>query len=223
MASLGVRRFVDLIGRIGPAAAARRDQPLEGGRPRSHAAARAGAQAARSRPRSTARRSRITGSNLALDNRLIALAKKSIQQRKKTREELPIVEHEPHGRRDAEPRGREEVGRRRAALRHRALQVHGHGRPELRRVPREGHHARARRRQQRLRRQGLVGRAAHHLSAEGRARSRPRTTSSSATSRCTARRAAARSSAAARPSGSACATAARRPSSKASATMAAST
>ena len=46
----------------GPAATARRDQPLEGRRPRPHAAARAGRQAARRTSRSTARRSRITAS-----------------------------------------------------------------------------------------------------------------------------------------------------------------
>ena len=67
----------------------------------------------------------------------------------------------------------------------------------------------ARRRRERLLRQGALGRQARRLSADDRRRSRPRRTSSSATSRSTARRAARRTSAAWRASGSPSATAAR--------------
>ena len=195
------------------------------GRPTASTSRRCSRRPTSRTPTSTsiARRSRTTAwiSRSTID--LIALAKKSIQAAQEDARRARSSQHEPHGRHDAEPRGRQEVGRRRAARRHDPLQVHGLGRAKLRRVPRQGHHARARRRQQRLRRQGPLRRADHHLSADGSRRSRPKTTSSSATSRSTARRAVARSSAAARPSGSACATAARRPSSKASAITAANT
>ena len=72
-----------------------------------------------------------------------------------------------------------------------------------------GHHADARGRRQRLRRQGALRRQDHRLPAARRRRSCPRRTSSSATSRSTARPAARRSSAAWPASGSASATAAR--------------
>ena len=52
-----------------------------------------------------------------------------------------------------------------AARRHHPLQVHRLGRAELRRVPGQGRDARARRRRQRLRRQGTLGRPADRLSA----------------------------------------------------------
>ena len=71
-----------------------------------------------------------------------------------------------------------------------------------------GHDADARRRRQRLRRQGPLRRQDHRLSAPDVARSSPRTTSSSATSPSTAPPAAGRSSAAGPASGSASATAA---------------
>ena len=90
-------------------------------------------------------------------------------------------------------------------------------------VPR-GHDADARRRRQRLRRQGPVGRQASSSTRRRDVdRSSPRRTSSSATSRSTARRAARRSSAAWPASASASATAAPTRSSRASATTAAST
>ena len=89
MASLGVRRFVDLIGRtdlLQPRAAINHWKadgldltPL---------------LVPAAKPRSSTEvyctKKQDHGLDLALDNRLIALAKKSIQQRKKTREELPI-------------------------------------------------------------------------------------------------------------------------------------
>ena len=84
-------------------------------------------------------------------------------------------------------------------------------------------HGHARRRRQRLHRQGPVRRRAVGAAAGGRRRTSPRRTSSSATPSCTAPRAAARSSAASRASASACATRASRRWSRASATTAAST
>ena len=99
-------------------------------------------------------------------------------------------------------------GARTAAGRHDPLQVPRLGRAELRCVPGQGRHARTGRRRQRLRRQGPLRRPRDHLSARRARASCRRRTSSSATSRCTARPAARRSSAAGRPSGSASATAA---------------
>jgi glutamate synthase (NADPH/NADH) large chain len=89
MASLGIRRFLDLIGRtdlLQPRAAINHWKadgldltPL---------------LVPAAKPRSSTEiyctKKQDHGLDLALDNRLIALAKKSIQQRKKTREELPI-------------------------------------------------------------------------------------------------------------------------------------
>ena len=75
-------------------------------------------------------------------------------------------------------------------------------------VPR-GHHAAPRRRSERLRRQGALGRPDRRRSAARVARSSPKRTSSSATSCCTARRAAKPTSAASPASASPCGTAAR--------------
>ena len=64
---------------------------------------------------------------------------------------------------------------------HDPRRVRGHRRPELRRVPRARHHVRAAGRDQRLRRQGPVGRAHRRLSRPDVSRRSPRRTSSSAT------------------------------------------
>ncbi|CAD9224135.1 putative Uncharacterized 50.6 kDa protein in the 5\\'region of gyrA and gyrB [Burkholderia cenocepacia] len=74
------------------------------------------------------------------------------------------AQREPDGRRDAVGRDREEARPRRPGRRRGAHPAEGYGRPELRRVPREGRDARPRRRRQRLRRQGPVGRSDHHPS-----------------------------------------------------------
>ena len=79
-----------------------------------------------------------------------------------------------------------------SARRHDPDHVHRLGGPELRRVRAARHHADARRRRQRLLRQGAVGRHADRVSAAASRRSCPKRTSSSATSRSTARRAARR-------------------------------
>ena len=106
-------------------------------------------------------------------------------------------------------------GAERPAGRHDPAALQGLGRAELRRVRAARHDADARRRRQRLRRQGAVRRQDHRLPA-GRLDVRARwKTSSSATSRSTARRAARRTSAAWRASASASATAASTRSSKA--------
>jgi glutamate synthase (NADPH/NADH) large chain len=90
MARLGIRRFVDLIGRtdlLQPRAALNHWKadgldlaPLLVPAPKPHPSTEV-----------YCTRKQNHGLDLALDNRLIALAKKSIQQRKKTREELNIA------------------------------------------------------------------------------------------------------------------------------------
>jgi glutamate synthase (NADPH/NADH) large chain len=90
MASLGVRRFVDLIGRV---------DLLQTRAAVDHWKAQGLdllplLEPARKPHESTevyCTRKQDHGLNLALDNRLIAAAKKSIEQRKKTRKEFPIV------------------------------------------------------------------------------------------------------------------------------------
>ncbi len=76
-------------------------------------------------------------------------------------------QHRPLDRRDAVGRDRAPLRPRRPARRGDPRQVQGHRRPELRRLPRQGRHARTRGRSQRLRRQGPVGRPHRRLSAEG--------------------------------------------------------
>ncbi len=118
---------------------------------------------------------------------------------------------------------REEVRPRRPARRRHPHPVEGHGRPELRRVPREGRHAGSRRRRQRLRRQGLVGRAHHHPSHERLPRQVRREHHLRQHGDVRRDRRRSLSSAAWRASASACATRARRRLSKARATTAANT
>jgi glutamate synthase (NADPH/NADH) large chain len=90
MASLGVRRFVDLIGRVDllKTRAAIDHWKAEG---LDLAPLLVPARKPHESTEVYCTKKQDHGLNLALDNRLIALAKKSIQQRKKTRVELPIV------------------------------------------------------------------------------------------------------------------------------------
>ena len=112
-------------------------------------------------------------------------------------------QRQPHGRHDARLRGDQAATAAPGCPTTRSsIALHRLGRPELRRVRAARHHADARRRRERLRRQGAVGRQADRLSAEGVDVRAPRRTSSSATSRSTARPAARRTSAASPASGS---------------------
>jgi glutamate synthase (NADPH/NADH) large chain len=90
MASLGVRRFVDLIGRVDlMKTRAAIDHWKAGGLDLTPLLVPARKPHESTEVHCTKKQDH--GLNLALDNRLIALAKKSIQQRKKTNIELPIV------------------------------------------------------------------------------------------------------------------------------------
>ncbi len=75
-------------------------------------------------------------------------------------------QHQPHHRHAALARADEGARRARPRRRHHPRQARGLGRPELRRLPRARHHARARGRRQRLRRQGTLGWTADRLPAE---------------------------------------------------------
>ena len=132
----------------------------------SRRSAHAGAEAARRRRGRIARGSRITASSSRSTHELIDAGQTAIEAARSRRDRTADPQHQPHGRHDAQPRDRQALGRRAAARRHDPLQVHRLGRPELRRVPRQGRHARAGRRRQRLRRQGPVRRPDRHLSAD---------------------------------------------------------
>ena len=83
------------------------------------------------------------------------------------------AQRQPRGGHHHRQRGHEEVGRRGPARGHHPDQVQGFGGPELRRVHAEWHDLRARRRRQRLLRQGTVGRQARGVPVGRRPRSRP--------------------------------------------------
>ena len=159
----------------------------------------------------------------ALDNELIARCRESHRDEAAGLAGVPDPQRQPHGRHDARLRGDEALRRRRPAGRHHPAALHRIGRSELRRLRAARHLADARRRLERLHRQGTLRRQARRLSAERVVVSSPKTTSSSATSRSTAPRAARRTSAAWPASASPSATAARWRWSKASAITAAST
>jgi glutamate synthase (NADPH/NADH) large chain len=90
MASLGVRRFVDLIGRVDLLKTRAAIDHWK-----AHGLDLTPLLVPARKPHESTEvyctKKQDHGLNLALDNRLIALAKKSIQQRKKTNVELPIV------------------------------------------------------------------------------------------------------------------------------------
>ena len=191
MAELGFRTVDEMVGRVDMLEAQAGDRPLEGARastsrailhqpescPRSRAATACEAQdhglderarqqadrAAASRRSSAASRSTSSCRSATSTARSARCCRREVARR--------------YGR-DGLPDG------------HDPAHVQRLGRPELRRVPGAGHHARARRRRQRLRRQGPVRRHDRGLPAARRDASSPRRTSSSATSRSTARPAA---------------------------------
>ncbi len=94
----------------------------------------------------------------ALDNELIARCQDALEHGTPVSLDAADPQRQSHRRHDARLRGDEAVRRRRAARRHDPADVHRIGRPELRRVRAARHHADARRRLERLHRQGAVGR-----------------------------------------------------------------
>ena len=163
------------------------------------------------------------GLDKVLDHKLIELAREALEEKKPVKLELPISNVD----RTAGAMLSGEIAKRygHAGLPEDTIwvELQGHGRPELRRLPRARRHARSRRRRQRLCRQGPVRRP-HHRPARRQTRaSCRRSRSSSATRCCTAPSPASAISAASPASASPCATPAPSPWSKAPATMAANT
>ena len=98
------------------------------------------------------------GLESVLDHTLIAQAADGAGAPDARGDHAADPEHAPDRGHAARLRGHPPLRRRRPAGRHHPRQLHRLGRPELRRLPAAGHHAVARGRRQRLRRQGAVGR-----------------------------------------------------------------
>ena len=165
MAALGFRTMDEMIGRVD------RLNFRDGGRSLEGEGARllgdpAPADGRRPTRRGARSSRRITASSEALDNELIARCADALEHRTPVSLSMPDPQRQPHRRHDARLRGDEALRRRRPARRHHPAAVHRIGRPELRRVRAARHHADARRRRERLRRQGPVGRQDRRLSAE---------------------------------------------------------
>ena len=119
-------------------------------------------------PRRVGRRCTIAqdhGLEKALDYKLIDHAKEAMEQRTPVEFKMPIRNMHRTVGAMLSRRNRAALRIRRASRRHHPLPFHWIGRPELRRISGEGRHADARRRRQRLRRQGSLGRQADRLSA----------------------------------------------------------
>ncbi len=97
------------------------------------------------------------GLDRALDVKLIEKCLPAFEKGEKVSLHAGSDQRAPHGRRDAVGRADPSPSGRAGGPDH-LHPAGGHGRPELRRVPRAGHHPRPGRRRQRLRRQGPVGR-----------------------------------------------------------------
>ena len=205
---------------------ARGDRPLEGRRvstsPRSCTSPTCREQFAGQDLRRTKRQDH--GLEKALDNELIALSPApALERGEPVRAHAAGPQRQPHRRHDARPRGDQALRRRGLPDGTIDVTLDRLGRPVVRRVPAARHHAAARGRRQRLRRQGPLRRPDRRpprprgdVRRRGADHRRQR-------DRLRRHRPARSSSAAASASGSACATPARPRSSRASATTAAST
>ena len=224
MAQLGFRTLDEMVGRTDRLEMTQGRRALEGARARFLADLLSAGRcrdsvgrylhdAAGSRPGEVARRH-----HAACD-----LCQPALEERRAGVGDAADPQRQPRRRHDRRQRGDAPLRRRRPAGRHDPAAFPGLGGPELRRLRAARHDAHARRRRQRLRRQGPVRRQDHRLSRRPARPSCPRRTSSSATSPSTARRPARPTSAAWPASASASATAASTPWSRPSAITAAST
>ena len=100
------------------------------------------------------------GLDKVLDNKLIELCRAGDRGQEAGEARAFHQEHGPLDGGHAVGRGRQALRARRAARGHHLAHARRHGRPELRHLGRAWRHARSRRRRQRLRRQGAVGRQA---------------------------------------------------------------
>ena len=183
LAELGFRTLDEAIGQVERARRRAGRRPLEGRGPRPDADPPRGRAWPSSSPARTcaAPRPRTTGSTKALDNELIRLAAPALERGEPVRAQLAVrnvnrtvgtmLGHEVTKR----------VRRRGAARRHDRPDPDRLGRPVVRRVPAARHHAPARGRRQRLRRQGPLRAAGSWSVPTGRRRSPPTSRSSPAT------------------------------------------
>ena len=141
MAQLGFRTFDEMVGRVDMLDMRAGHRPLEGARARLLGDPLQSADA-QPRRRAAACRRRITASTQALDYKLIDHAARRPRERHAGRVQAAHPQRAPHGGRDALRRDRAALRLGRAARRHHPLPVQRLGRPELRRVPRQGRHAR---------------------------------------------------------------------------------
>ena len=114
------------------------------------------------------------GLHEALDQQLIAACEPAHRAWRAGAPRAADPQRQPHRRHDARQRGHQALRRRRPARRHDRHPLPRLGRAELRRVRADGHHAAARGRRQRLRRQGPVRWARRRAPRSPRARSPPR-------------------------------------------------
>ena len=223
MAALGYRKFDEMVGQRQMLD----KDPGSSRRPRRRGSTSRGCSTSPSpgRPtRSIIRQAQDHQLEKVLDRTFIAEAKEALEHARHVRLDMRIANSD----RSAGAMLSGEVARRygHAGLqgRHDPHQAEGHGGPELRRLPRQGRDAGARRRRQRLCRQGPLGRTHHRLSAQGGHEADAGTVDHRRQHRALWRdRRASAISAAWRASASACATPAPSPWSKARAITAAST
>ena len=112
MAELGFRRIVDMIGRTDVLDTRTRCEPLEGRRSGSVADPGAGPKKPHPKTsRCTARCKQDHGLQLALDNRLIELARPAIEKGERVERRVADCEYEPHRWHHAQQRGLQALGR----------------------------------------------------------------------------------------------------------------
>ena len=175
LAELGFRTLDEAIGHAELLDITRGGRPLEGRRARPRADP-ARARAARGRRAAPAPTAQDHGLDKALDNELIAAVRATALERgEPVRARAADPQRQPHRRHDARPRGDQALRRRRACPTARSTSP-SPARPASRFgafLPR-GHHAAARGRRQRLRRQGPVRRPDRRAPDRARRRSPPR-------------------------------------------------
>ncbi len=160
LAELGFRTLDEAIGQVEALDIAERGRPLEGRRARPGAdPAPAGLPGPVRRPATcTARKTQDHGLDKALDNELIALAAPALERGEPVRVAAAGPQRQPHRRHDARPRGHQAVRRRGLPDDTIDITFTGSAGQSFGAFVPRGHHAAARGRRQRLRRQGPVRR-----------------------------------------------------------------
>ena len=164
LAALGFRSLEEAIGHSELLDVDRASPALEG------RWSRAGADPARARrsPRTAPRTKRVEQDHELdehFDNELIRLSADALEHGQPDPHRPADPQHRARGRHDARPPGHDAARRDRSGARHHRRDAQRLRRSEPRRLHAARHHAAALRRQQRLRRQGPLGRARHRASA----------------------------------------------------------